>query len=60
MKNKVGSLTTRWGGQSPTEEARGGVTTPIAFCGGYGHPKFASSLATATPEAPLGSRSLNY
>jgi hypothetical protein len=43
MKNKVGDLTTHWGGRPPIEEVGGGVTTPEPF-----------GVAGATHEAPMG------
>jgi hypothetical protein len=31
MKNKIGGLTTHWGGWPPTKEVGGGATTPEPF-----------------------------
>jgi hypothetical protein len=56
MKNKVGGLTTHWGGWPPTEEVKAIAPPPddlgdhpSCILGGYGHHRFAST----THAAPL-------
>lgn len=49
MKNKLGGLTTHWGGQPPTEEVGGGA----AVWGWCDHPRAIWDVA-ATYEAPMG------